>query len=260
MAQSTLSYLDAEGRINFWNVPWAKLNLWLSVLNGNPHLDESIDNVNRGSVIEELEQRRKGDDKSLKERGIGIFVDRGIKKDWREYENDDGYTHLEELIIYQPTDWRKQAREYMYLYGFDLCRKSDGDLSRRSFSKSFTCKGDELTVTIPITTPMLVALFHPEMTRTSRYGPLNFLLAYDVADPLPFLFEMIEDKNMHLCEYSRVEAAKQLIKDEISPLDYFFEFQKYIQSYDLDRLAAIGREVALPRLMLIKELDFVAIL
>lgn len=113
MAQSTLRYLDEEGAINFWNVPWKKLNRWLSALNGNLHVSEDLENVNRGSVIEELEQRRKGNSRSLKERGIGVFVDRGIGHDWREYENENGFTHLEELLIYQPPDWRKQAREYM---------------------------------------------------------------------------------------------------------------------------------------------------
>jgi hypothetical protein len=164
MTQSTLSYLDAEGRISFWRVPWKKLNLWLSILNGNPHVNESVDNVNRGNVIEELEQRREGNGKSLSQRGISLIFDRGISKDWREYENDDGYTHLEELIIYQPTDWRKQT--------------------------------------------------------------------------------------------TKQEEVKQLIKDDISPLDFFFEFQKFIQAFSLDRLAAIGKEVALSRLILIKELDF----
>jgi hypothetical protein len=116
MANSTLSYLDGEGRINFLLVPWTVLNLWLSRLNGNFHVDESVENVNRGSLIEELEHRRKEDEQSLAERSVNYFVKRGMGKDWREYENDQGFTHLEELIIYQPVDWRKQAREYMYVY------------------------------------------------------------------------------------------------------------------------------------------------
>lgn len=73
-------------------------------------------------------------------------------------------------------------------------------------------------------------------------------------DPLPSLFEEIDEGG--LCNKGCEEQAKIHIKDDMSPLDYFFEFQKSIQSYSLDRLAAIGRAVGLPRLMLIKELDF----
>lgn len=88
MAESTLGYLDAEGRINFLLVPWLKLNQWLSRLNGNVHVaDDAVKNVNRGSVIEELEHRRKRDAQSLVERGANYIVKRGVGKDWREYEN-----------------------------------------------------------------------------------------------------------------------------------------------------------------------------
>jgi hypothetical protein len=51
MAESTLRYLDGEGRINFLLVPWTVLNIWLSRLNGNFHVAESVENVNRGSLI-----------------------------------------------------------------------------------------------------------------------------------------------------------------------------------------------------------------
>lgn len=81
MAKSTLSYLDGEGRINFLLVPWTVLNRWLSRLNGNFHVDESVENVNRGSLIEELEHRRKAHVQSLAERGANFFVKRGLGED-----------------------------------------------------------------------------------------------------------------------------------------------------------------------------------
>lgn len=252
MAKSTLSYLDGEGRINFLLVPWTVLNRWLSRLNGNFHVDESVENVNRGSLIEELEHRRKAHVQSLAERGANFFVKRGLGEDWRTYENDQGFTHLEELIIYQPADWRKQAREYMYVYRFDLSRESKSD---RICERNYECEDGGLAcVKIPMYSPIVVTLFHPEIPRTSRYGPLNFLLSYGVTDPILSIFEMIDSGK--LCKTDNSHEIKKLIEEEISPLDYFFAFQRNIQAYNLECLEAIGKDVGLPRLMLIKELDF----
>jgi ATP-dependent Clp protease ATP-binding subunit ClpA len=105
-----------------------------------------------------------------------------------------------------------------------------------------------------MSSPILVTLFHPEISRTSRYGPLNFLLAYGVTDPIPLISRMIGSGK--ICKTDNPDEVKKLVQEEISPLDYFFAFQRNIESYNLERLEAIGKDVSLPRLMLIKELDF----
>ena len=70
------------------------------------------------------------------------------------------------------------------------------------------------------------------------------MLSYDVCNPLPNLTkDMEEDKLLAFMEY-------------LSPLDYLFEFQKKIASYDLELLLSIGKEKQCPRIALIKELDF----
>lgn len=100
---STLEYLDEEGTVtNFTLVPWIKLHNWLSELNGSPHYTEIPTGVNRGKVLEELEARRKGKDSTFG--GVMKIVgkDRGYGRDWRDYENKEGLTHLEELLVYQP--------------------------------------------------------------------------------------------------------------------------------------------------------------
>ena len=112
---STLEYLDHEGSVkNFSLVPWERLHSWLSISNGNSSASSFQrglpKGVNRGKILEELEARR-----NMSE-SVGGFVlrsvglDRGIGKDWREYEEEfSGLTHLEELLVFQPTDWKKQA-------------------------------------------------------------------------------------------------------------------------------------------------------
>jgi hypothetical protein len=101
-------------------------------------------------------------------------------------------------------------------------------------------------VSIVLASPVLVVLFHPEMTRTSRYEPLNFLLAYGVQDPLPDVLDGLDLD----------DPGEEAILSELSPLDYFFEFEKNVQTYKLDRLRDIGMASAFPRLCLLKELDF----
>ena len=51
-------------------------------------------------------------------------------------------------------------------------------------------------------------------------------------------------------------AEKAAMLAELSPLDYFFEFQNHVQAYSLDRLRKIGRSSAFSRLPMVKELDF----
>jgi len=168
-----------------------------------------------------------------------IGRDRGYGQDWREYENLQGYTHLEELLIYQPKDWRKQAREYLFRFGCDLDRESHNE-EHRTIVRDVG--GSELSIFLE--RPSQVVLFHPDLEQTSRYEPLNFLLAYGVRDPLSSLMkDMGEDK-------------RSLLMADLSPLDYFIEFQNYVVSYKIDLLRKVGKENSFPRLCLIKELDF----
>jgi len=256
---SSLEYLDGKGTVkNFTLVPWKTLNQWLSALNGNPHIaKDNAKGVNRGKVLEELESRRLGK---------GMFLNllkSGCGCDWRDYENDQGLTHLEELLVYQPKDWRKQAREYRFRYQFDLSRKShcslkshvgpmngntadvDGLKSQVRTSQSTGCR----TITfqgkiIFMEEPIHLVMLHPELNRAARYEPLNFLLSHEVGDPLPGLTK-------DMTESERVEFLQ-----ELSPLDYFIQYQKYVDHYDTNKLLAAGKRYKCPRLCLINELDY----
>jgi hypothetical protein len=110
---STLEYLDAKGSVtSFALVPSVTLHNWLSELNGNPHVVDTLaKGVNRGKVLEEMEARRRGKE-SMVVGGVLRMMgkDRGYGRDWREVENEQGYTHLEELLNYQPNEWRQQVR------------------------------------------------------------------------------------------------------------------------------------------------------
>lgn len=240
-------YLDRlDGTVEYENVPWQELNFWLSELNGNVHVNNTLcKGVSREKTIEELDSRM-----GHKDRGPTDFVF-GYGFDWRKYENRQGYTHLEELLIYQPKGWKTQAREYLYRFGWDLEQRSLASYmyGLRFIEKRYTSEdGEEDVVSFSMNTPALVVLFHPEMNRTSRYEALNFLLAYGVKNTLAGVFQNVDDGS-----YARV---KQLILKEISPLDYFIEFQLRVQSYSLDMLREVGKQSAFPRLPLIKELDF----
>jgi hypothetical protein len=112
--------------------------------------------------------------------------------------------------------------------------------------------GPDLEVLVELASPVMVVLFHPEMARASRYEPLNFLLAYGVQDPLPELLE-------GLGETSGTDGEKAW-RSELSPLDYFFDFLKYVLGYSLCLLRRFGSASSFPRLCLIKELDFSSII
>jgi hypothetical protein len=222
------------------------LNNWLSQLNGSFHLEDELpEGVNRGQIIEELEARRKRKT-SLVEVGLNA-MGRGLGSgnDWREYDNDQGYTHLEELLIYQPNDWRIQAREYLFKYQVDLERKSQNLF--RTHDISLLVNECKVKFTFPMDTPTLAVLFHPDMARTKRYEPLNFLLAYDIQSPLAGLVTK--------ADLIAPGAGLELMK-ELSPLDYFFTFQDAVSTYDLDELRKASKQANVPRLCLIKELDF----
>lgn len=194
---STLEYLDDGGSIkSFGLVPWKCLHDWLSTLNGNTAAarDSLPKGVNRGKILEELEARRTGTETPL----VGGFLkianmDRGYGKDWREYESPIGLglTHLEELLVYQPKDWRKQAREYLFRFQCNLSRESHNQESR--FIQVELSNGN--IVPILMKSPILMVLFHPGMARTSRYEPLNFLLAYGVVNPLPIVGRLIGSRS-----------------------------------------------------------------
>jgi MoxR-like ATPase len=238
---STLEYLDEKGSVtNFSLVPAKLLHRWLSCLNGNPSIDITLaKGVNRGKVLEELEARRKGKEPIMMGMALRMVGrDREDGKDWREYENDAGFTHFEELLIFQPRDWRKQAREYLFRYKFDLNRISSNEL--RTVSKDLHGKD----ISLELRTPILVVLFHPFIKQTFRYEPMNFLLAYGVPDPFPKLTKSMD------------ESTRSLLMEEISPLDYFISFQNHVSGYNINVLRKIGKENAFPRLPLIKELDF----
>lgn len=288
---STLQYLDESGGLVSYNyVEWKLLNDWLSTLNTNNKVgEEPPKGVNRGKIIEELEDRRTKSTSGIKERFLmkGLArIDRGYGLDWRLYENDHGYTHFEELLIYQPKEWRNQAREYLFEFYFDVERKSLNSI--RSFEWVTICETNEHTIPIHMWSPILVVLFHPAMKRSTRYQPVNFLLAHGVSNPLPFLDKLInyivddvedlsnlnekneKDLGVMLTNvstyYPDLWGKSQLslslmesFRQALSPLDYFFHFQEGVQSYDRETLVQIGKNTGVHRLSLMKELDFAQI-
>jgi hypothetical protein len=247
---STLEYLDGRGGVSFTLVPWTHLNQWLSLLNGDPCVHESLpDGVKLSSVIEELEARRKRKidftDRALKL----LSVDRGLGLDWRDYENEQGYNHFEELLIYQPKAWRVQAREYLYLYGWDITQERQN--RKRVTHVDIEEKSGTTSLLLRLTSPVHVVLFHPDLKRTSRYEPLNFLLAYGARDPRPAIFNDMALKSMGMTTEQQEHFRKLM-----SPLDWFLEFQKSVQVDRLDVLRVIGKGSSFDRVCLMKEFDF----
>jgi len=190
---STLEYLDAEGTVsNFTLVPWKKLHSWLSQLNGDIHVSLACppNGINRGKILEELEDRRKSDHSIFSNTMKVVGKDLGRGLDWRIHQNVQGLTHLEELLVYQPKDWRKQAREYLFRFKCDVGHEPN-DISARQV-KHIT--GQDIIMKGPIE----VVLFHSELKRTARYEPLNFLLSYDALNPLPKLVNDMSEKEQLL--------------------------------------------------------------
>jgi len=186
--ESSFPYIDhLGGTVEYECAPWQVLNFWLSELNGNVHVNNTLcKGVTREKTIEELASRLDHDDCGA------MACNMGYGFDWREHENKQGYTHLEELLIYQPKGWRKQAREYIYRFEWDLERKSPARNKMRIIERLYTGEdGSVQKITFPMSSPALVVLFHPDMSRTSRYEALNFLLAYAYGseNPLAVLFE-----------------------------------------------------------------------
>lgn len=142
-------------------------------------------------------------------------------------------------MIYQPKDWRKQAREYLFRFKCNLSRINPNEVALTT-----AMQVGRHNLAIVLKNPILIVLFHPEMERTSRYGPLNFLLAYGASDPIPALVAGMD------------ETERMALQAEISPLDYFLKFQNYVDAYQLEMLRKIGKENKCRRLCLIKELDY----
>jgi hypothetical protein len=185
---------------------------------------------------------------------------RGHGNSWTEYENKLGYTHLEELLIYQPTDWRKQAREYILRYNWDIVRHSASTDKRRVDLKLEDGNDDEFDVSIQLPSPVHVVLFHPEMSRTSRYEALFFVLSWGAKSPLD------DVKNDITVRWNNEQATDDDSIDvngifasllaDLSPLDYFFRFQESVDLYRIDKLKEIAIKSKLPRLLLMREFDF----
>ncbi|KAL3919975.1 MAG: hypothetical protein SGARI_007063, partial [Bacillariaceae sp.] len=49
-------------------------------------------------------------DEEAMEQALTLALGYGL--DWKEYRNPQGYTHFEELLFYQPRNWKMHAREY----------------------------------------------------------------------------------------------------------------------------------------------------
>jgi MoxR-like ATPase len=201
--------------------------------------------VNRGKVIDELRARRKKVIRVKFEGGL-VGEDLGYGEDWRKYENQQGYSHFEELLLHQPEDWKEHARECLFKYKFDVNRGSSNEKRRMTLAFPSEKQKDKLTVSIHMTSPVLLVMLHPNIQRSNRYEPLNFLLAYGATNPLTTLLDTVFTEQIH----------RRAFLAEISPLDFFLQFQRVVQSYKLKDLQKIGKMNGVPRLGQIKELDF----
>ena len=265
----------------------------------------------------EKDDKAEGNEHQNDEKRIRLAFERvqvlGYGRDWKAFRNPHGYSHFEELLIYQPRGWKTFAREYLFKYGGNInssiedagevssptarlppgsracfncgsrkhlvsaCDKpidkaavkvrkaaffKKKNVSIFDFHNTFTHEdlksrrtvkmkvdGYSHHVDITMKDPISVVLFHPEISRHNRYKPLNFLLAYGCKNPFP---EILAD----LKQTAKDDAVCQLFLAEISPLDYFFDFQRSVKSYKLDMLRRIGAKSQFPRLPYIKELDF----
>lgn len=145
--------------------------------------------------------------------------------------------------------WKEQAREYLYRFDWDLERASPARNGLVIIEKYFSSDdGTKEAISFSMRTPTLVVLFHPEMSRTSPYESLNFILSYWGKNTLSSVLQNVDSES-----YTRI---KELLLRDISRLDYFIEFQMRVQSYLLDILRKVAKQSGFPRLPLIKELDF----
>ena len=195
---------------------------------------------------------RRAKKKSGFETGLSLVgIDRGFGKDWREYENSGGLTHVEELLVYQPADWRKQAREYMLRFEFDLKRNSESSSRSHRVSLPRTYLGVPASVTMKLVTPILLVLFHPGISRIGRYEPLNFLLAYGARfNPrVDIPLAQVDDRTA-VAE----EAVQQALIKDLSPLVFFLYFADQLPQTSLKKLKEYAGKF--PRFCLVKEVDF----
>ena len=145
---------------------------------------------------------------------IGVArIDHGYGLDWCQYENNDGYMYLEELIIYQTNKWRKQVREYIYMFHFDVeMRSFKSNCCTKWMSK---LENIENMVPIMMRSPILVVLYHPEMKCLSRYDTINFLLVYSDLKLLPNLYNAI----IYIVGYDLNKINLEEITDRLKALD-----------------------------------------
>ncbi|KAL3918135.1 MAG: hypothetical protein SGILL_004378, partial [Bacillariaceae sp.] len=232
-------------------------------------------------------------DEESMEQALTLALGYGL--DWKEYRNPQGYTHFEELLIYQPRNWKMHAREYMLRYGGNIDSdatkaetpthdaatgvpiakggalafvrnhlvrvSSDGNVDlKESRPRPFqhhrvaniTLDGYKEKIAVRMKTPISVVLFHPEIQRCDRYGPLNFLLSYGAKNPLGSILQEVRSS-------ARDEDPDGLSDQfllELSPLDYLFDFRQRLQTYGLVDLRKLGAQAKFPRLCYIKELAF----
>ena len=251
-------HVTQGGVLKLSSIPWVVLNDWLSMKNGyfKPGAVYPKD-LRHDDVLVELERRRvskKNETGETSEMEDGSFRIRfpseqhliGFGKDWREHENDSGYSHLEELFLYQPSSWKKLARIYLFRHQCDLNRKSRSTALRSVKIEILRDDKTMLVVRLNISTPLLMVLFHPRLERISRYDPLRFLLSHGAFNPLPNLLrEMVLDKD-----------DQQLFLNYISPLNYFLDFRERVATYNVEILSDVADAAGAPRLRFMTELDF----
>jgi len=132
------------------------------------------------------------------------------------------------------------VREYLYRYNCHIGRISVDKEKRVTTIDLPTNDGKDIA-SIFLATPVMVVLFHPELSRSRSYEPLNFLLSYGATNPIPGLVQDLDNKLS--------DEGKVRFHEELSPLDYFFVFQKYVLSYKLSgKTLCFSEVVALERI------------
>lgn len=242
------------------------LNEWLSILNGAAFCPLSEDlpkEIDCQQLILELEARRQR---------------KYSKEDWRTYENKDGYTHFEELLLHQPDGWKEQAREYLLMYKVDVARQSspyrphpEMKAERKSWNDLF------------LSTPLTLVLFHPDIPVLGRNEGLSLLFAHGAqftgVSQWREEWRMVDNPSYYDDDYSGSEDSQDLwIYDRIrikhyslhpwkepdantpvhdlSPLRYLWDLQKSVTLYNKNALVKRGLDFGVHRLPHLNELFF----
>jgi hypothetical protein len=182
------------------------LNKRLSQLNGCPHVvDCDLKAIPYEEVTRALENYGRG-------------------QDWRTYKNDLGYTHLEELLMYQPLNWKMRVRGYILQYNFDL--NQEHKTKDRAHAFTLIVNYDKVHYVVQMTSPILVVLFHPALTRTMRYDALRLLVSYGAESPLADLMAQTE---------TMATGSGQALIKTLFLLDYLFAMKESLRSRIGDR-------------------------